>query len=338
MRMKWLFAGKAARCGFTLVEILAVLLLLGVLGAVVARRYLDMTDLAREKAVAAAVAELNGREKTAWAREMLRSAEVPDDVAIFADVADAGLGSDFSWAGAPAREGSSQLDFRGETYGLRRTASSAIAAGVWQLFSGIFHDFGAIAPSEFIQQPAGTWAADPAEGFSTGQWGSRIYAPNPLGNGPYEVAVVASLGASRADVANPDGGYGVFFDAVLNDAGEIQSGYILQFDRGYGSGEIIIREWVDGREVSIPVLRINDRSIIPIDVDDPDWWTQQHALSLRVTEVDGAPDQRQVSVVLDGAVLDSSFAFSPVGGDTYTGLRSWGSFENPSEFQSMEIR
>jgi prepilin-type N-terminal cleavage/methylation domain-containing protein len=169
------------------------------------------------------------------------------------------------------------------------------------------------------------WSTD--DGYlENGTGESRIFIP--IGSTTYTISVSAALSAGTS------GGYGIFFDTTL-DGGDVtrDNGYVLQFDRGFGSGEVIVRPRTNGSEGGA-VLRINDRSLIPSKSVNPTWWTDTHTVNIVVTNV--TDTTRNAEFFIDGVNVGSySYTNNIEGEQIHTGFRGWGS--SPTQFYSINV-
>ncbi|MGD8522125.1 MAG: type II secretion system protein [Desulfobacterales bacterium] len=115
--------------GFTLIELISVMIIMSVMASVAVKRLDLVTSTATDKVLQEALKELNMREHLTWVDMKLSSTNWTNDADVFSAM-DTNLGGDFVWSAGPNASGGT-LSFRTESSVLSRTASTNSSSGRW---------------------------------------------------------------------------------------------------------------------------------------------------------------------------------------------------------------
>ena len=119
-----------SQSGFTLLEMMSVLVILGVIFSVTIHRFNTLTDTAYHKALESAIQELNIRETLVWSDFKISLDGYEDDDKVFARM-DTSLGGGFYWKPSAGKLGG-DLHLGPHKFSLVRSPSSREEAGSWK--------------------------------------------------------------------------------------------------------------------------------------------------------------------------------------------------------------
>ncbi len=117
--------------GFTLLEIIAVMVILSILAALAVPRYISLDESAKQRAIDAGLAELNGRETLSWSNEKISLSGWVSDAKTFGLV-DPFLGAEYVWATDDPDQSGGTLTFKkSASVSLSRAESTNVQPGSW---------------------------------------------------------------------------------------------------------------------------------------------------------------------------------------------------------------
>ncbi len=122
--------------GFTLIEIMAVLVIMGVMASVAVSKINDISGTADLRALDTGIAELNAREMLYWTNAKFAPggwSGIGGDDFVWTTmmVMNTDLGSEYSWLPDPPPIGCGTLSFGSQSFPVSRVVSTNIKAANW---------------------------------------------------------------------------------------------------------------------------------------------------------------------------------------------------------------
>ena len=125
--------GKSVRIdnqkGYTLIELISILVIMGVLVSIIIKKYDFLSDSASTTAIETGLRELRTRESITWFKIKLSDTGYTNDMDVF-NAIDKNLGQGYIWDPGPDISGGG-LHFKSQSVNLSRTQSTRTSPGSW---------------------------------------------------------------------------------------------------------------------------------------------------------------------------------------------------------------
>ena len=117
--------------GFTLIEMMAMLVIIGVITSVAVKKFTFISANAEKQAILAGITELNVRETLFWANHLIANGGYGGDDPIWSVMStNTDLGTGYNWTIGPTKLGG-EIAFGSQSKTLTRSASTKLSAAIW---------------------------------------------------------------------------------------------------------------------------------------------------------------------------------------------------------------
>jgi len=120
---------KSNQKGFTLLELMSVLVIMGIIFSVAIKKFDLISDSASITAIKTGIRELNTQEALVWLDMKLSDTGLTSDADVYTAV-EKNLGQGYSWNPGPAIDGGT-LHYKSQSVALVRTQSTGDTFGSW---------------------------------------------------------------------------------------------------------------------------------------------------------------------------------------------------------------